>query len=84
MIPKAITQITGRSFLCSWSGGKDSCLALYHAIHQGGIPQCRLSGRIDADVKAHNPVRRFASGETPDGAAWCVKASTGTTAIRMN
>lgn len=45
-------SIAGRSFLCSWSGGKDSCLALYHAIHQGGMPQYRLSGRIDADVKA--------------------------------
>ncbi|MDD5765914.1 MAG: diphthine--ammonia ligase [Candidatus Marinimicrobia bacterium] len=33
-------SIAGHSFLCSWSGGKDSCLALYHAIRQGAIPQC--------------------------------------------
>jgi diphthine-ammonia ligase len=30
--------IDGRSFFCSWSGGKDSCLALYHAIRNGGKP----------------------------------------------
>jgi len=29
----------GRSFFCSWSGGKDSCLALYHAIRNGGKPK---------------------------------------------
>ena len=28
--------IAGRPFFCSWSGGKDSCLALYHAIQKGG------------------------------------------------
>lgn len=27
-------------FFCSWSGGKDSCLALYSAIQKGGRPQC--------------------------------------------
>jgi diphthine-ammonia ligase len=31
--------IDGRSFFCSWSGGKDSCLALYHAIRNGGKPK---------------------------------------------
>lgn len=25
-------------FFCSWSGGKDSCLALYYAIREGGNP----------------------------------------------
>jgi diphthine-ammonia ligase len=28
--------IADRPFFCSWSGGKDSCLALYHAIQNGG------------------------------------------------
>ena len=28
--------IAGLPFFCSWSGGKDSCLALYHAIQNGG------------------------------------------------
>jgi uncharacterized protein (TIGR00290 family) len=31
--------IDGRSFFCSWSGGKDSCLALYHAVRNGGKPR---------------------------------------------
>ena len=31
--------IEGRSFFCSWSGGKDSCLALYYAIQNGGKPK---------------------------------------------
>ena len=40
MKPEAMSSIAGRSFFCSWSGGKDSCLALYHAMQQGGRPQC--------------------------------------------
>lgn len=29
-------SINGLSLFCSWSGGKDSCLALYHAVRNGG------------------------------------------------
>lgn len=32
-----------RDFFSSWSGGKDSCLALYKAIQQGGRPRCLLT-----------------------------------------
>ncbi len=28
-----------KHFFCSWSGGKDACLALYHAIREGGVPR---------------------------------------------
>lgn len=31
-----MNEIHNKSFFCSWSGGKDSCLALYHAIQNGG------------------------------------------------
>jgi diphthine-ammonia ligase len=31
-------SIKGHRFFCSWSGGKDSCLALYHAIQNRGRP----------------------------------------------
>lgn len=31
-------SIKDQRFFSSWSGGKDSCLALYHAIQNGGIP----------------------------------------------
>lgn len=30
-------------FFCSWSGGKDSCLALYRAIQEGGQPRLLLT-----------------------------------------
>lgn len=32
-------SIDGKSLFCSWSGGKDSCLSLYYAIQQGGLPK---------------------------------------------
>lgn len=32
-----------RPFFSSWSGGKDSCLALYRAVRQGGSPSCLLT-----------------------------------------
>ena len=28
--------IKDRPFFCPWSGGKDSCLALYRSIDEGG------------------------------------------------
>jgi uncharacterized protein (TIGR00290 family) len=34
-----VKSIKGSLFFCSWSGGKDSCLALYKAIQNGGIPK---------------------------------------------
>ncbi|MFI6495785.1 hypothetical protein [Nonomuraea typhae] len=33
------SALTGRRFFTSWSGGKDSALALHHAIRSGGIPE---------------------------------------------
>jgi diphthine-ammonia ligase len=41
-MPK-VTSIKGRPFFCSWSGGKDSCLALYHAIQNKGAPKALLT-----------------------------------------
>lgn len=38
LVPKA-----GTLFVCSWSGGKDSCLALYRAIEAGAKPLYLLS-----------------------------------------
>ncbi len=32
--------LVGKPFFSSWSGGKDSCLALYRAVRLGGIPRC--------------------------------------------
>jgi diphthine-ammonia ligase len=38
-----ISLLHGTPFVCSWSGGKDSCLALWQAIEQGGIPKLLLT-----------------------------------------
>ena len=32
-------SIKQKPFFCSWSGGKDSCLAYYRAVKQGGLPR---------------------------------------------
>jgi diphthine-ammonia ligase len=39
MMQQVMKPMDGLSFFCSWSGGKDSCLALYHAIQNGGRPK---------------------------------------------
>jgi diphthine-ammonia ligase len=31
--------VEGKQFFCSWSGGKDACLALYRAMQEGGVPR---------------------------------------------
>jgi diphthine-ammonia ligase len=36
-------SIKSYPFFCSWSGGKDSCLALYYAIQNGGMPKALLT-----------------------------------------
>lgn len=43
MHDETMPPLAGRQFFCSWSGGKDSCLALYHAIRQGGKPGALLT-----------------------------------------
>jgi len=35
--------VKDRDLFCSWSGGKDSCLALYRAIKEGGRPKALLT-----------------------------------------
>jgi len=41
------TSIKGQPFFCSWSGGKDSCFALYHALQNQGIPKALLTMFIE-------------------------------------
>jgi len=40
-------DIKNKAFFCSWSGGKDSCLSLYYAIKQGGIPKRLLTMLVE-------------------------------------
>jgi len=46
--------IAGRPFFCSWSGGKDSCLALYHAIQNGGKPHSLLTILSEDGVRSRS------------------------------
>lgn len=39
--------IKNKKFFCSWSGGKDSCLALYRAIQQGGKSEVLLTMMVE-------------------------------------
>lgn len=42
-----MASIRNHGFFCSWSGGKDSCLALYHAIQNGGRPRYLLTMLVE-------------------------------------
>jgi diphthine-ammonia ligase len=46
-ISSMIPSIARQPFFCSWSGGKDSCLALHHAILDGGMPRALLTMMSD-------------------------------------
>ncbi|MDD5014838.1 MAG: diphthine--ammonia ligase [Atribacterota bacterium] len=39
--------MNNKTFFCSWSGGKDSCLSLYYALKQGGVPKKLLTMLIE-------------------------------------
>jgi len=39
--------IKNKNFFCSWSGGKDSCLALYRSIQNGGKPKALLTMMLE-------------------------------------
>jgi len=40
-------DMNNKTFFCSWSGGKDSCLSLYYALKQGGIPKRLITMLIE-------------------------------------
>jgi diphthine-ammonia ligase len=40
-------SINRKNFFCSWSGGKDSCLALYRSIKNGGNPKALLTMMVE-------------------------------------
>lgn len=45
-----MTSIEDRGLFCSWSGGKDACLALYRSMREGGTPLYLLT-TLDEDGK---------------------------------
>lgn len=46
--------IKDKAFFCSWSGGKDSCLALYRAVSEGGRPSCLLTMLAEGGEKSRS------------------------------
>lgn len=49
-----MTSIQNQPFFCSWSGGKDSCLALYRAMQQGGRPKVLLTMMAEDGARSHS------------------------------
>jgi uncharacterized protein (TIGR00290 family) len=46
-----VRDLHGATFLCSWSGGKDACLALHRAVAAGGVPAALVClARADGEV----------------------------------
>lgn len=46
--------ICDKNFFSSWSGGKDSCLALYRAVQQGGKPECLFTMMVENGKKSRS------------------------------
>lgn len=49
-----MNSIHGKNFFCSWSGGKDSCLALQRAIQQEGKPGFLLTMLREDGERSHS------------------------------
>lgn len=47
-------QLRSSSFFCSWSGGKDSCLALYRAVKAGGRPEAILTMMMEGGERSRS------------------------------
>lgn len=46
------STIKNRPFFSSWSGGKDACLAFYHAVQAGGIARCLFTMLSEEDERS--------------------------------
>jgi uncharacterized protein (TIGR00290 family) len=52
--PAGLGELDGVPFVCSWSGGKDSALALHHAIAAGGRPRALLTMMIEDGTRSRS------------------------------
>lgn len=43
-----------KKFFCSWSGGKDSSLALHRAVRCGGVPECLFTMMIETGDRSRS------------------------------
>lgn len=49
-----VEQIAGQSCFCSWSGGKDSCLALHRAMRAGAQPKFLVTMMNEAGERSRS------------------------------
>jgi uncharacterized protein (TIGR00290 family) len=49
-----MVDVKGRSFFCSWSGGKDSCLSLCRVLKKGGVPFSLFTMLNDGGERSHS------------------------------
>ncbi len=49
-----MNSLGGSLFFSSWSGGKDSCLALYYAIQHDGVPKALLTMMTEGKERSHS------------------------------
>jgi diphthine-ammonia ligase len=63
--PAMTDPLSDNRFVCSWSGGKDSCLALWRAIRAGGYPACLLTMLNETGVvsRSHGLPRSLLEGQ---------------------
>ena len=56
-----MTEIDGREFFCSWSGGKDSSLAYYYTLQEGGVPAGLVTTMLESGdrTRAHGLSREI-------------------------
>jgi diphthine-ammonia ligase len=52
--PVVTVPTAGDDFCCSWSGGKDSCLALHRAAAAGAIPRALLTVFTEDDTRTRS------------------------------
>ena len=48
MPPGKPGAIFEQPFVCSWSGGKDSCLAMHRAVRDGAMPICLITMCVES------------------------------------
>ena len=49
---KDFNALDKTDFFCSWSGGKDSCLALHRAVERGGVPRFLLTTMHESGARS--------------------------------
>ena len=70
-------NLAGRRVLASWSGGKDSCLALWRAVQAGASPQALLTMADESGEKTEEPTSKRLDDARRKGQVWKSRDLTG-------